>query len=79
MAHNDQTSGSHGGGYSRPTNLNSEHVQILADNQILVLSAWHLPHGWNVSADGYAVAPMPLEGLLLDDYIERRWEALPLA
>jgi hypothetical protein len=32
-----------------------------------------------MSAGGYAVAPIPPEGLLLDDYIERRWEALPPA
>jgi hypothetical protein len=32
-----------------------------------------------VSAGGYAVALIPPNGLLLDDYIERRWEALPLA
>jgi hypothetical protein len=77
MAHNDQASGSHGGGYSRPTNLNSEKEQILVDKKILVSPAWHLPHGWNVSADGYAIAPTPPEGPLLDDYIEQRWEALP--
>jgi hypothetical protein len=71
MAHNDQASGCRSGGYSRTTNLNSEEAQILADNQILVPLAWHLPHGWNVSASGYAVAPMLPEGLLLDDYIER--------
>jgi hypothetical protein len=29
-----------------------------------------------VSADGYTVAPIPPEGPLLDDYIERCWEAL---
>jgi hypothetical protein len=45
MAHNDQASGSRGGGYSRSMNLNSEEVQILADNQILVPPAWHLQHG----------------------------------
>jgi hypothetical protein len=32
-----------------------------------------------VSADGYAVVPILPEGLLLNDYIERRWEALPSA
>jgi hypothetical protein len=37
MAHNDQASGSRGGGgYSRPMNLNSEEAQILANNQVLV-------------------------------------------
>jgi hypothetical protein len=79
MAHNDPASGSRGGGYSRPMNLNSKEAQILVDNQILVLSAWHLPHGWNVFTGGYAIAPIPPEGLLLDDYIEQRWEALPPA
>jgi hypothetical protein len=82
MAHNHQASSSRsrsGGGYTRPMNFNTEEAQILADNQILVPPAWHLPHGWNVSAGGYAVALIPPNGLLLDDYIERRWEALPLA
>jgi hypothetical protein len=79
MAHNDQASGSHGGGgYTRPTNINSEEAQILANN-ILVPSVWHMSHGWHVSADGYAVAPISPEGPLLNDYIERRWEALPPA
>jgi hypothetical protein len=32
-----------------------------------------------VSTGGYAVAPVPPEGPLLDDYIEQRWEALPSA
>jgi uncharacterized protein YbdZ (MbtH family) len=36
-----------------------------------------LPHGWHVSAGSYAIAPIPPEGLLLDDYIEQRWEGLP--
>jgi uncharacterized protein YbdZ (MbtH family) len=80
MAHNYEASGSRGGGggYARPTNLNTEEAQILADN-ILMPSAWHLPHGWHVSAGAYAVAPISPEGPLLDDYIEQRWEALPPA
>jgi hypothetical protein len=78
MAHNDQASASRGG-YTRPTNLNNDEAKILADNHILVSPAWHLPHGWHVSGGGYAVAPIPLEGPLLDEYIEQRWEALPLA
>jgi hypothetical protein len=51
MAHNDQASGSRGGsGYTRLTNLNSMEAQILADNNILIPPAWHLLHGWNMSA-----------------------------
>jgi hypothetical protein len=38
-------------------NLNAEEAQILADNQILVPPAWHLPHDRNMSAGGYAIAP----------------------
>jgi hypothetical protein len=46
MAHNYEASGSRsGGGYARPTNLNTEEAQILTDNNILVPSAWHLLHG----------------------------------
>jgi hypothetical protein len=54
MAHNYEASGSHSGGYVRPTNLNAEEAQILADNHILVSPVWYLPHGWHVSAGGYA-------------------------
>jgi hypothetical protein len=75
VAHNYEASGS-GGGYVRPTNLNADEAKILADNNILVLPAWQLPHGWHVSAGGYAVTPIPPEGPLLDDYIERRRKAL---
>jgi hypothetical protein len=39
---------------------------------ILVPLAWHLPHDWNMSACGYAVAPIPPEEPLLNDYIEKR-------
>jgi hypothetical protein len=43
MAHNDQASGSHGGGgYARPTNLNSEEAHFLANN---IPSVWHMSHG----------------------------------
>jgi hypothetical protein len=68
MAHNSEASGSCGGGYTRPTNLNSEEAQILADNNIIVPLAWHLPDGWHMSA----VATIPLKGPLLDDYIDQR-------
>jgi hypothetical protein len=75
MAHSYEASRSHGSrdddGYTRPTNLNSEEAQILANN-ILIPPAWHLPHGWHVSVGWYAVAPIPPEGSLLDDYIEQR-------
>jgi hypothetical protein len=67
MVHNNQATESRGGGgYTRPTNLNSEEAKILADNSILVLPAWHLPHGWHVLADGYAVATIPPEVPLVD-------------
>jgi hypothetical protein len=80
MAHNDQASGSRGGGgYARPTNLNNEEAQILADNNILVPPLWHLPHGWHVSIGRYTIAPILPEGPLLDDHIEHRWKALPPA
>jgi hypothetical protein len=62
MAHNYEASGSHGGGgYTWPANLNTEEAQILADNNILVPLAWHLSHGWHVSAGGYTVAHIPPE------------------
>jgi hypothetical protein len=64
--HNDQASGS---GFTRPMNLNSEEAQILTDNNILAPLASHLPHGWNMSTGGYAISPIPPEGLLLDFYI----------
>jgi hypothetical protein len=59
MVHNDQAGVSHDGDYPRPTNLNTDEAKILAENNILVPPAWHLPHDWNVSADGYAIAPIP--------------------
>jgi hypothetical protein len=65
MAHNSKAGGSRGGGsYTRPTNLNNKEAQILADNNILIPPAWHLPHDWHVSDGGYT--------------IEQHWEALPL-
>jgi hypothetical protein len=79
MAHNYQASGCGSGGYVRPTNLNAEEAQILTDNNNLVLPEWYLPHGWHMSTDGYAVAPIPPEGPLIDHLIEQRWEALPPA
>jgi hypothetical protein len=46
MAHNNHASGCRDDSdYVRPTNHNSEEAQILADNNILVPLAWHLPHG----------------------------------
>jgi hypothetical protein len=72
MPHNYEASGSCGG-YTWPSNLNTEEAQILANNNILVPLAWHLPHGWHVSTGGYTVAPIPPKGPLLDDYIELPW------
>jgi hypothetical protein len=40
---------------------------------------WHLSHGWHMSAGGYAIAPIPPEGPLLDEYIKKWWEDLPPA
>jgi hypothetical protein len=45
---------------------------LLWENAILVPPAWHLPHGWNVSMDGYAVPPIP-DGAELEGLIGRRW------
>jgi hypothetical protein len=57
MAHNSEAGGSRSsGGYTRTMNLNNEEAQILADNNILIPPAWHLPHGWHVSAGGYTIA-----------------------
>jgi hypothetical protein len=36
------------------------------ENNILVPLAWNLAHGWHVSADRYAIAPILPEGPLLD-------------
>jgi hypothetical protein len=41
MAHNHQASGSH----ARTTNHHNDEARILAENNILVSPAWHLPHG----------------------------------
>jgi hypothetical protein len=34
-------------------------VRVLWENVILVPPVWHLQHGWNVSAAGYAVPSIP--------------------
>jgi hypothetical protein len=69
MAHNSEASRSCSGGYTRPTNLNSEEAQILADNNIIFPLAWHLPDGFHMST----IATIPPKGPLLDDYIDQRW------
>jgi hypothetical protein len=71
MAQNDQAGGSRGGDYYCPMNFNAEEATVLWENGILVPLAWHLPHGWHVSADGYAIPPLP-EGDALDDMIDQR-------
>jgi hypothetical protein len=63
------------GGFVRPTNFTEAEARVLWENAILVPPAWHLPHGWNVSATGYAVSSMP-EGPELDALIGRRWQML---
>jgi hypothetical protein len=50
---------------------------VLWENVILVPPAWHLPHGWHLSAAGYAIPPI-LEDAELDDLIGRRWQMLSL-
>jgi hypothetical protein len=74
MAH---ASGSGSGGFSRPANFTETEARVLWENAILVPPAWHLPHGWHVSAARYAVPPI-LEGAELDDLTGRRWQMLPL-
>jgi hypothetical protein len=51
-------------------NFNADEAMVLWENGILVPSAWHLPHGWHVSAAGYAVPPLP-EVDALDDIIDQ--------
>jgi hypothetical protein len=74
MAH---AGGSGSSGFVRPTNFTKADARVLWENVILVPPAWHLPHGWHVSAAGYAVPPIS-EGTELDDLIGRRWQMLPL-
>jgi hypothetical protein len=74
MAH---AGGSGSGGFVRLTNFTETEAMVLWENAILVPSAWHLPHGWHVSAAGYVIPPIP-EGAELDNLIGRRWQMLPL-
>jgi hypothetical protein len=76
MAHKG---GSGSGGFVRPTNFTKAEAEarVLSKHAILVPVAWHLPHGWNVSAAGYAVPPLP-EGAELKTLIGRRWQMLPM-
>jgi hypothetical protein len=69
--------GSESGGFVRPTNFTEAEKRVLWDKAILVPPAWHLSHGWNVSAAGYAVPPIP-EGAELEALIGRRWQMLPM-
>jgi hypothetical protein len=52
--------GSGSGSFTRPTNFTKAEVRVLSENGILVPSAWHLPHGWHVSAAGYTVVALYL-------------------
>jgi hypothetical protein len=63
------------GGFVRPTNFTEAEARVLW--AILVPLAWHLPHGRNVPAMGYAVPLIP-EGAELDALIGRRWQMLPI-
>jgi hypothetical protein len=74
MVHTGKSSS---GGFGHPTNFTKAEARILWENAILVPSTWHLPHGWHVSAAGYAVPPIP-EGGELDNLIGRRWQILPM-
>jgi hypothetical protein len=67
MAH---AGGSGSDGFTRPPNFTEAEARMLWENGIL-------PHGWHVSAAGYAVPPIP-EGAELEDLIGRRWQMLPL-
>jgi hypothetical protein len=51
------------GGFSRPTNFTEAEARVLWENVILVPPVLHLPHGWNVSATGYAVPLIPEDAL----------------
>jgi hypothetical protein len=51
-------------------NFNADEAIVMWENGILVPSAWHLPHGWHISAAGYGVPPL-LEGDMLDDIIDQ--------
>jgi hypothetical protein len=44
----------------------------MAENNLLVLPDWRLPHGWNILAGGYAIPPISTEGPPLDAYIVHR-------
>jgi hypothetical protein len=59
-------------------NFNADDATVLWENGILVPPAWNLPHGWHVSAAGYAVPPLQ-ESDALDDLIDRHWQLLPPA
>jgi hypothetical protein len=65
------------GGFVRTMNFTEAEARVLWENTILVPPAWHLPHGWNVLAMGYAVPPIP-EGAELEALIRRRWQMLPI-
>jgi hypothetical protein len=65
------------GGFVRTTNFTEAEARVLWENTILVPPGWHLPHGWNVSAMGYAVLPIP-EGAELEALIRHRWQMLPI-
>jgi hypothetical protein len=63
------------GGFVRPTNFIEAEARVLWENAILIPLAWHLPHGWNVSATGYAIPPIT-KGPELDALIDRCWQML---
>jgi hypothetical protein len=69
MAH----TGSNGSGsFTCPANFTEAEARVLWENGILILPAWHLPHGWHISVAGSAIPPIP-EGAKLEDLIGRRW------
>jgi hypothetical protein len=65
------------GGFVRPTNFIEAEVWVLWENTILVPPVWHLPHGWNMAAVGYAIPLIP-KGAELEALIGRHWQMLPM-
>jgi hypothetical protein len=73
MAHNDEADGSRGGarGWSWPCTLNKWPTYELTRSGFMVPPDCRLPGGWNISADGFPVPPLP-RGKELAQLIEAR-------
>jgi hypothetical protein len=61
MAHNGEVSDSRGRawGWSWPRTLNKRPAYELTRSGFMVSPNCRLPDGWNISADGYPVPPLP--------------------